>query len=165
MDGGYTRDTAMAENLLWWLNGPLKDRKVVVWAHNYHVMNDFPFNQVNEETRKSSRGPMGRFLKAALGSDLYTIGFTSFAGAYLDLEAGKEVPVEPGALETVLNGVDRTWFFLDYSHLLANHWFRQRADTAAFYFNKADQTRVIAWSRIYDGIFFIKVQKPATPLK
>ena len=37
---GYTRDAAMAENLLWWINGPLKDRKVIVWAHNFHVMND-----------------------------------------------------------------------------------------------------------------------------
>lgn len=162
----YTRDTAMAENLLWWLNGPLKDRKVIIWAHNYHVMNDFFATEVPGEMRKSDRGPMGRFLKAALGSDLYTVGFTSYQGGSLDLEEeGKEVPVEPGALETVLHSVGRPLLFLDYSHLPADHWFRRMAFTGAFYFNKADQDVVLEWGRLYDGIVFIDVQKPATMLK
>lgn len=150
---GYTRDTAMAENLLWWLNGQLKDRKVIVWAHNYHVMNDF-LGTVAEEMRKSGRGPMGRFLKEALGADLYTIGFTSYAGASLDLETGKPVPVKPGDLETGLHGLKKPWLFLPAD---------RKPVSASFYFNEPSQT--IDWSRVYDGIFYLDEQKPATPLQ
>jgi erythromycin esterase len=160
---GYTRDTGMAENLLWWLNGPLKDRKVIVWAHNYHVMNDFPSDAVGPEARKSRSGPMGRFLKDELGSGLYTIGFTSFGGGMLDLDEGKEVPVEPGDLERLLHAAGRPWLFLDFAHLPADHWLR-RPWTASFYFNKPYEA-VTTWTRIYDGVFFLDIQKPATPLK
>jgi erythromycin esterase len=148
---GYTRDTAMAENLLWWLNGPLEDRKVIVWAHNYHVMNDFYF-AVPEEMRKSNQGPMGRFLKEALGPGLYTIGFTAYSGAWLDQE-GKAVPVKPGDLETDLHGLKRPWLFLPTPHKVLS---------ASFYFNEPSQT--IDWSPVYDGIFFLETQQPATPL-
>jgi erythromycin esterase len=157
---GYTRDTAMAENLLWWLDGPLKDRKVVVWAHNYHVMNDFVF-QASGEMRKSNAGPMGRFLKEALGPGLYTIGFTAFSGASLDLETGKAVAVQPGALETALHGVGRPWLFLDSTRLPVDHPLRKPL-SASFYFNEPGQTA--DWSRVYDGVFFLETQKPATPL-
>lgn len=153
-DSGYTRDTAMAGNLLWWLNGPLEDRKVIVWAHNYHIMSGFFMAaEATEEMRKSTRGPMGRFLKDALGSDLYTIGFTSFAGSWLDLDAGKAVPVQPGELETELHGLKRPWLFVPAPH---------KVTSASFYFNEPSQT--LDWSRLYDGIFFLETQQPATPL-
>jgi erythromycin esterase len=149
---GYTRDTAMAENLLWWLNGPLKDRKVIVWAHNYHVMNDFYF-AVPEEMRKSRQGPMGRFLKEALGADLYTIGFTAYSGASRDLDTGGEAPVKPGELESQLHAAGRPWLFLPTP---------ARPLSASFYFNEPGEP--LDWSRVYDGVFFLEVQKPATLL-
>jgi erythromycin esterase len=155
---GYRRDTAMAENLLWWLNGPLKDRKVIVWAHNYHLMN---YNYLaTDDADALKAAPMGQYLKTELGSDLYTIGFTSHSGSYLDLDAGKDQPVEPRPLETLLHSVGRPWLFLDLSHLPADHWLRTPW-TASFYMYEPMQSN---WSRVYDGVFFIDVQKPATPL-
>jgi erythromycin esterase len=162
--GGYSRDLAMAENVQWWLNGPLRNRKVIVWAHNYHIMNDLPSDEGSASLRegklKTLGGPMGRFLKAQLGSDLYTIGFASHGGTFLNDE-GKEVPVEPGSLETLLHAAGRPWLFLDFSHLPTDHWLRSPW-TATFYFNKPNQATT--WSRIYDGVFFVDVQKPSTPL-
>lgn len=155
---GYNRDRGMAENLLWWLNGPLKDRKVIVWAHNYHVMNDFYLSQEGAPARGG--GPMGRFLKEALGADLYTIGFTSHSGGTLDLEAGKEAPVASGDLEALLHAAGRPWLFLDLSRLPADHWLRDRW-TASFYMYWPTPS---TWTRVYDGVFFIDVQKPATQL-
>lgn len=152
MEGEYTRDTAMAENLLWWLNGPLKDRKMIVWAHNYHVMND-SFVPVPQEARKSTRGPMGRFLKDALGPDLYTIGFTAYSGAARDLDTGGEAPVKPGELETELHALKKPWLFLATPAKIVS---------ASFYFNEPGDP--LDWSRIYDGVFFLDQQKPATLL-
>ena len=155
---GYRRDTAMAENLLWWLNGPLKDRKVIVWAHNYHVMN-YNYLAKDEATAKRA-GPMGQFLKTELGADLYTIGFTSFGGSYADPDAGGDQPVKPGPLETLLHAASRPLLFLDLAHLPADHWLRTPW-TANFYMYEPMES---TWSRVYDGVFFIDVQKPSTEL-
>ncbi|HWM89273.1 MAG TPA: erythromycin esterase family protein [Thermoanaerobaculia bacterium] len=163
---GYTRDTAMAENLLWWLNGPLKERKVVVWAHNYHVMNDLYLRTaspgvapVREAKSPIEGGPMGRFLKDELGSDLYTIGFDSHGGSTLG-EEGKDVPVVPGFLETLLHAAGLPLLFLDLSRLPTDHWLRSPL-TGSFYFHEPHPAN---WSRVFDGIFFVDTQKPARPL-
>lgn len=150
-EDGYTRDQAMAENLLWWVNGPLKDRKVIVWAHNYHVMNA-------HYLRTGPGGPMGRYLKDALGTDLYTIGFNSFGGTFTGDE-DKPAAVQPGELETLLHAVGRPSIFLDLSRLPSDHWLRDRR-TGSFYFHEPQPSN---WPRIFDGVFFIDQQKPSTP--
>ncbi len=155
---GYRRDQAMAENLLWWLNGPLKDRKVIVWAHNYHVMNSNYL--AKDDAFVSKQAPMGQFLKKELGADLYTIGFTSYGGSYLDLDAGGGQPVPARPLETLLHAAGRPYLFLDLAHLPADHWLRTPW-TASFYMYEPMES---TWSRVYDGVFFIDVQKPATQL-
>lgn len=164
---GYRRDQGMAENLLWWLEGPLKERKVIVWAHNYHVMNDNYLATANpgvapvrEPRVTGPAGPMGRFLKDALGSGLYTIGFDSHGGAALDPDAGKDHAVTPGDMEKLLHAAGRPLLFLDLSRLPADHWLRAPR-TGSFYFHEPHPAN---WTRVYDGIFFIDEQKPATPL-
>ena len=165
-EDGYTRDHGMAENLLWWLDGPLEDRKVIVWAHNFHVMNDLYLRTarpdvapVREAKVNGPFGPMGRLLKDALGPDLYTIGFTSHGGAALDLDAGKDHVVTPGDMEKLLHAAGRPLLFLDLSRLPADHWLRAPR-TGSFYFHEPHPAN---WTRVYDGIFFIDAQKPATP--
>ena len=165
LKNGYTRDTAMAENLLWWLNGPLEERKVIVWAHNYHVMHDVSARTaspgvaaVREPRLTVPGGPMGRFLKDELGSDLYSIGFDSFGGRFQG-DGNEPMAVSPGALETLLHSVGRPFLFLDLSRLPADHWLRIPM-TGSFYFHEPHAAN---WTRIFDGIFFIDSQKPSTP--
>lgn len=148
---GYTRDAAMAENLLWWLNGPLRDRKVIVWAHNYHVMID----SVAEESKAK---PMGWFLKQTLGAQLYTIGFTSHGGTF---RGDGETPpkIVPGELETRLHAEGKSQTFVDLSRLPQDHPLRG-PQTASFYFH---QPQTAAWPRIYDGVFFIDEEASTTP--
>ncbi|HEX5758005.1 MAG TPA: erythromycin esterase family protein [Thermoanaerobaculia bacterium] len=156
----YRRDTAMGENLLWWLNGPLADRKVIVWAHNYHVMNDnYLAPGAAGDGHAVATWPMGRFLKTELGADLYTIGFTSHGGSYLD-DDDRRVAVTPGPLETLLHAAGRSYLFLDFARVPLDHWLRDRW-TASFYMYWPTESR---WPRVYDGVFFIDAQKPATPL-
>lgn len=162
---GYRRDQGMAENLLWWVNGPLEDRKVIVWAHNYHAMNDNYLATakpgvapVREPSVTGPFGPMGQFLKNALGSDLYTIGFGSHGGSYPG-DDEKPVAVSPGEMEKLLHAVGQPLLFLDLSRLPADHWLRAPR-TGSFYFH---EPYLANWTRVYDGVFFIDEQKPATP--
>jgi erythromycin esterase len=146
--GGYTRDAAMAENLLWWINGPLKDRKVIVWAHNFHVMND----SVSEKTAPAAK-PMGWFLKQKLGAEMYTIAFTSFGGTF---KPADETPpkIVPGELETMLHADGKAEEFVELKRL------PRKPMSASFYFH---QPQTAVWQRIYDGAYFIDQEKATTP--
>jgi erythromycin esterase len=157
---GYGRDAAMAENLLWWLNGPLAGRKVVVWAHNYHVQEGFRLAGL-ATTAPPQAGPTGRFLDAALGEELFTVAFTSHHGSYAFAgEAAQQVP-EPaaGSLEAMLHAVGRPNLLLDLATLPADHWLRQPV-SASFYLYEPLATD---WPRLYDAVLFLDEQQPATP--
>ena len=162
---GYTRDTAMAENLLWWLNGPLRDRKVIVWAHNYHVMEDF-FSAASEELMLRSRGPwagpMGRFLHEALGEEVYTIAALSHHGrtGYAGGEA-QDLPEAPaGSLQALLHGTGRPYLFVPLRGVPEDHWLRRERVAT---FNEYEPI-ALDWSRMYDGVLFIDEQRPPSPL-
>jgi erythromycin esterase len=145
---GYTRDEAMAENLLWLLNGPLRDRKVIVWAHNYHVMND----SVAENTIAAAK-PMGWFLKQKLGAAMYTIAFTSFGGTFKPMDATPP-KIVPGELETMLHADGKAEEFVELKR------FPRKPMSASFQFH---QPETAVWQRIYDGVYFIDREKATLP--
>lgn len=156
---GYTRDTAMAENLLWQVNGPLKDRKVIVWAHNYHIQT----HSLYSGPGRPFTGPMGRFLKSALGKDLYTMAFTSHNGQYGYVEDATEaVPAAaPDSLEALLHAVGRPYLLLDFQGLPDGHWLRAPV-TASFYMY---EPMAVDWTRYYDAVFFIDTMRRSTAVE
>lgn len=162
---GYTRDAAMAENLMWWLNGPLEDRKVIVWAHNYHVMMGFPVPDAEAfalSKGRSQGGPMGRFLRRDLKEDVYTIGFLSHGGRWSDMDDSvKEIPPPPpDSLEALFHAVGRPYLLLDMRRLPADHWLRQRWHANAMFHEPTSSI----WPDRFDAFFFIDTQQPTTPM-
>ncbi len=89
------RDTAMAENVRWVLAQEGQAGRVLVFAHNGHVMND--------------GHATGRYLRSALGDDLVIIGSSS-AGSASWLSAG---PPDPGSVDAALARVGLPRFLLD----------------------------------------------------
>lgn len=165
----YTRDAAMAANVLWWVNGPLKDRKVIVWAHNYHVMNDFMTDSAGAAAHgrkivpmtEPTSAPMGWFLKTHLGDDLYTIGFTSYGGTFAQAPGEDPPKIVPGELETLLHQAGNAQSFVDLAHLPADDPLRKPM-TASFYFHNPN---LATWSRCYDGVLFLDEEKAATEIR
>ena len=162
---GYTRDAAMAENLMWWLNGPLQDRKVIVWAHNYHVMTGFTVPDAEAFALSQGRtqgGPMGRFLRRDLKEDVYTIGFLSHGGKWSNMDDTVNAirTPEPDSLEALLHAVGRPYLLLGMRRLPAGHWLRERWP-ANFLFHEPTSS---IWPERFDAIFFIDSQQPTTPL-
>jgi erythromycin esterase len=66
-----TRDLYMAENAEWILNQEGPGAKIVLWAHNNHVMN-----------KPGGTMTMGTKLRERFGSDMVTIGFSFYKGAF-----------------------------------------------------------------------------------
>jgi erythromycin esterase len=161
-DNGYTRDRAMAENLLWLLDGPLSGHKVIVWAHNYHVLRDLPMAGASEELTKtgSLAGPMGMHLSRALGRDFYVIGFAAHHGRYgyagekpVDLPA-----VDADSFEGLLHAVGKPWLLLDLHGLPPDHWLNGPL-SSGFYFYEPQTTNM---PRLYDAVFFLDEMTPST---
>lgn len=157
------RDALMAENLLYVARVLHPGRKLIVWAHNYHIMNhiylfetDADFEQAD---RRNPAGPAGFYLKRELGEDLYTIGFCAARGRHGLRGAAREtLPAPPaGSLEDVFAGLPMPRFFLNLQKLPDGHWLGG-FQTAGFYFYTPARTR---WPRIYDGILFTRDMEPA----
>ena len=161
-DNGYGRDKAMAENLLWLLDGPLSGHKVIVWAHNYHVLRDLPQAGAADEMTKngSLAGPMGMHLSRALGRDLYVIGFAAHHGRYgYAGEKPEDLPaVDSGSFEGLLHAVGRPWLLLNLRGLLSDHWLNGSL-SSGFYFYEQQTTNM---PRLYDAVFFLDEMTPST---
>jgi erythromycin esterase len=89
------RDLGMKENIDWMLEHEGPDSKILVWAHNAHVMYDsFPFNTLPGKDKGYFKG-MGLCLKDFYGHEVYTIGFDFNRGRFL---ANKPTPIGGKAL-------------------------------------------------------------------
>ncbi len=155
---GFSRDTAMAENLLWWLRGPLAEEKVIVWAHNYHVQEGLVGGTFVPS--KPFLGPAGHNLHKALGEEVYTVAFLSHSGAngYPGEEPVTLPEPAPESMEAMLHATGHPVLFLDLLNRGEDHWLRG-SWSAGFNFYKP---RATDWSRHYDAIFFIDVQRATT---
>jgi erythromycin esterase len=71
-----TRDSAQAENVRWALEREGPAGRLVIFAHNGHVMNSL-MDLAAGSTIRQPPASMGTFLRAALGRDLVIIGGTS----------------------------------------------------------------------------------------
>ncbi len=68
------RDKAMAQALIGLVEKVHANEKVMVWAHNAHVMHETGFDNLGA-------APMGTYLKAHFGERLFTIGLFMLRGA------------------------------------------------------------------------------------
>lgn len=163
----YTRDTAMAENLLWLYKTYYPGRKIIVWAHNYHIMEDMPaaglYPELDETFKEQKNiGPHGRFLNRELGDKVYTIGITGYQGTWGYVgEKTEPIPLsEPNSLDDLLHQNDRPFCFLDFRALPPTHWLRQPLPARFSFW----ETQTAYWTMLYDGVLFIDTMTPATQL-
>jgi erythromycin esterase len=154
--GGAVRDRGMADNLTYLAREIYGDRKVIVWAHNFHVRHD------NSATAMRQRG-MGEFVRERFRDELYTIGLYMNEGtaAYNDRSIYAIRPAPAGSMEWVLASTGLRTLFIDLlhqTHTTGNEWMFQPTTqrewgTRSFSMVPRNQ---------YDGVVFIEsVSAPA----
>ncbi|UCH97757.1 MAG: erythromycin esterase family protein [Candidatus Aminicenantes bacterium] len=163
----YSRDTAMAENILWLCRTYFPDRKIIIWAHNYHIMKDLAFvglypGQYERFKKLKNVGPHGRFLNRQMGDRVYTIGITGYQGSwgYVGEESNSLAAPEPGSLGDLFHQVNQPFCFLDFRGLSPSHWLRQPL-SGRFSFWESQKAY---WTQLYDGVLFIDTMSPVTPV-
>jgi erythromycin esterase-like protein len=163
------RDAINAQNLRWLIEEGYPGRKIIIWAHNAHVMNAYyksDWKGISLDPVASAMKPSGVFLAEWLGKDLYSIGCTTYEGEE-GWVGGKPVPIPPardGGIEERLHRLGMPYAFLDLraARAVAGHPLR-RPQTVRL--PKYDEVEIADATRPYDAIFYAARMAPATLIR
>lgn len=152
------RETAMATNVLWALHEEGPEGKLLVYAHDAHVMNDRSRGGI-WSVYKEAPVMMGAHLRADLGRRLVIIGaLAAHNGAGLPADH----PI-PGSFEATLAALDLPFFALDLrkarGNLAAAAWLDGRRVIRANFDTELDVTP----ARAFDVIVFMDEVTRAKP--
>jgi prolyl oligopeptidase len=149
------RDAAMADNVQWALRREGDGGRILVFAHNAHVMNGELRGGVWSVYRKPPPA-MGQHLRAALGKDLVIIGTASTAN-------GRGLPQDTnrGTVENALRSVSRPPFLLDLRSATdmasSSPWFTQLQSMRANFTTQM----LISPQSAFDALILLEPLTPA----
>lgn len=166
-DGGLSmqnrRDACNAENLRWLIEQGYPGRKIVIWAHNAHVMNAYyeapAWKTIRLSPSPNTMKPHGVFLADWLGRELYTIGFTAYVGedGWQGIWTSPIPAARVGSIEDEINSLGYAYAFVDL-HGGSNELRGPQTMRAPKY----DENDIPYPPRLYDGLFFIAHMARAT---
>ena len=154
--GGGIRDYGMANNLTVLANDLYPNRKILVWAHNFHIRHD------NSATA-SFQPTMGQWIRERFRSDLYTIGL------YMDRGTAAQnnrvvYSISPGpvnSMEWVMANAGSPLLFMDFLHhqrVGGNSWMFESTTQREWGINPFNMVP----RNQYDGVLFVdRVKAPS----
>lgn len=154
------RDSQMARNLNWLIENKYKGRKIIIWAHNYHIKRN------DEVVNRAWNMPnsMGYYLSEFPGyaDRIYSIGFTTYGGysAMSIFNAPKEEIRQPtsNSVEAWLHNAGFDFAFFDLNQVRID----QKRVNYKYYMNVTNNNQVkTKWHFVYDGLVFIDTMKPS----
>jgi len=161
------RDMQMGKNLVWLVKNKYRNRKIIVWAANFHIfrrsgelsteVEEFQFiNSINKKTTT-----MGDILFDSVGKRMYSIGFTQQNGVSRNIQkqSNEEVPESSEfSIENILGSTEKDLAFIDLRGENNPGWLKDE-----FISNMRSRAELKGkWSNVTDGIFFIKDMKPSS---
>lgn len=167
MDKGRNeRDVQMAHNLKWLSGVKYPNEKIVVWAQNFHVSKysgHYPgriFNRLVSMGTELTKDP-------DIDRKTYVIGFTSSSGE-TGLPGGKPYGVETPPKNSFEKWINEaySYAFTDFTKFNASN----SASAPDFTMNGSvvevlHKKYRASWTRIFDGVFYIKQMYPCKPAK
>ena len=114
VEGSTIRDQGMADNVDFLLDRLYPGKKVMIWAHNSHIMHNH-----QATTFLASPAPLpqskGAYISARRRAELYTIGLFMYRGEAANNGGAKYAirPALPGSLEAVMYRTRKQWTFVD----------------------------------------------------
>ncbi|MEI9808174.1 MAG: erythromycin esterase family protein [Bacteroidota bacterium] len=155
------RDAQMAANLNWLVNVKYKNEKIIVWAASAHIM-----NRSKEIIGKNYFSSMGtEFMKQpSNAAQTYILGFASRQGTAgrITMPNGIYTVRTPGK-ESFEKWFSKTAYaFIDFTEYNKLH-----PDPSSFYMQGIDHSwnGKAAWTKGFDGIFYIREMYPCKALQ
>lgn len=161
------RDLQMGKNLIWLAKNKYKNRKIIVWAANFHNFRNSEeltstvealqfIDAVNKKTIT-----MGDILYDSLQSRIYSIGFTQYTGKRKNLQNNKTEDI-PGysdlSFENVISSVGNDFSFVDLRDNNNPLWLKEEFISSL----RSGKELKGKWKNVTDGIFYINEMKPVT---
>jgi len=149
------RDYQMASNLKWLCKNKYPNEKIIVWAANYHVA-----KYVDSTNSTKTLTAMGSFFTSdsLLMSSTYIIGFTSYDG-----EAGrlgfKNYSINKPRSNSFENWISEKYDYAFVDFKKYNKIFPNKFESF-FMKGLGHNNFKNEWSRIFDGVFYIKKMYP-----
>jgi erythromycin esterase len=155
------RDRAMAENLVWLARKYYPGRKIIVWAASFHLMRNAPQVKVMDGSLDYARTvPMGQIVWQTLRKQVFTVGFTAYAGRYGNPfhSSQRLSEARKGTLEALFYATGKPALWLDLRHLPPKHWLRQPLVARPLGYSDMRSN----WSAVFDAMIFTDVMFPST---
>jgi erythromycin esterase len=161
------RDALNARNLRWLVEEGYPGRKIIVWAHNVHLMNAYyaaDVGSIHIEPQAGGLEPSGVALAKWLANEVYTIGMTSYAGEDGWNSAKPLAPAPQGSLEWRLHQLGKPYLFLDFRALdgSPDHPLRKPQSMRIDRYRDDTLTDV---TRAFDAILYLDRMTPATRIR
>jgi erythromycin esterase len=161
------RDVLNARNLRWLVEEGYAGRKIIVWAHNVHLMNAYyaaDVRSIHTEPQVGGLEPSGVALAKWLGNEAYTIAMTSYEGED-GWDVTKPITSAPeGSLEWRLHRLGKPYLFLDFRALdgTPDHPMRKPLSMRIDRYRDDTLTDV---TRAFDAILYLDRMSPATRIR
>lgn len=149
-DGFAIRDEGMADNLDFLLDRKFPGRKVIVWAHNFHV--------AKEPRADADAKTMGTFVEKRRGAEVYTVGLYMGRGVATenDRKPYDIAPAPAQSLEAILAGAGWKMSFIDLSRKPLASW----AGETLLSRDWGKYPAKVVPARAYDGVLYIDTVTP-----
>ena len=160
------RDRINADNLRWLIETAYEGRKIIVWAHNAHVMNAWygrGFDSVSLQPPAEGMKTTGVWLTSWYGDALYKIGFTAWEGSdgLVGAPPMRVPAAPPGSLEERLHRLGAPEVFLPLRGDIASF----PGASVSMRIPKYKVETVANPAKPFDAIYFIDTMKPATLIR
>jgi erythromycin esterase len=154
------REDQMSRNVVWLANEHYRGRKIIIWAATTHIARNFEALQSMNGVVQGVPGlrRMGEQVRAALGDDMYAIGFTAARGSWGRHTDPQTLPAPPaGSLEAHLDQLGMAYAFIDFRDPgPGGEWLR---DAVARPFNYTSLRG--DWPQVLDGMFYTREMVPS----
>jgi erythromycin esterase len=156
---GNIRDKQMADNIAWLTTEKYKNQKIIVWAANYHIARNVSSEVMRDKYFENTKAAaMGDYLSELMNDNIYSIGLVSYKGVRSVPEDNfRNIEMKPrtkGSIESFLNTNGFDYSFVNFQSCGIESKFKM----AGFFHDEL----VGNWTRVFDGILFIKQMTPIT---
>ncbi|PFQ36411.1 erythromycin esterase [Bacillus cereus] len=165
----YIRDQKMAQNFAWLSEMQYKNKKIIVWGHNYHIRKQnskmiLDWSKVQQYNYVAPN--MMDYLPQPIKDQMYTIGVFAYSGSSWDDVNEKVTPVhnqhEEQSVEKIISTVGSPHVFVNLKGE-SNHpetsW--MFTPTAASYWGMKDNEEIMIPTEQYDGILWLEKTSPS----
>jgi erythromycin esterase len=155
------RDKQMAENLKWLLKYKFPKEKIIVWAHNAHILKHPELIKKSKWNNWTVMKTMGSFFTAdqQLNEQTYILGFNSRIGTSGIVTIDKKFTIEPPAKNSFETWIPETvpYSFVNFKQFREENPGKKKHFLMKGVYHFTDSA---SWTDIYDGIFYIREMYP-----